>query len=377
MKDVVQTPTHFVWAVEGKAITIHLDFGVVDRIASDVMRGFGAVPKRGAEVGGILLGSFEEWEGQTVVKVQDFELVACDYLRGPSYLLTENDESRFAESVARAKTQDLLPVGFFRSHTRKGFGLADEDVALFEKYFGQNRQVILLVRPFAAKTSLGGFFIKEGDEFHRENSYREFPFRRKDLGGGNPPPARISPPELPESVNTPFAHPEPDLRDWIKTHRGEPRKPAELTDVEAVPVALHSDNSTANLRKRWVWVPLSLVFLVVGVVTGFQIAMLLNRQDVERASKRSFSLGLTADWENDRIAVRWDRESAPIQNAQSGSLRILDGQYSKMVALDERQLRNGSVLYMSADNRVSFRLEVNTRQGTQFIETANYIPDGR
>jgi hypothetical protein len=48
-----------------------------------------------------------------------------------------------------------------------------------------------------------------------------------------------------------------------------------------------------------------------------------------------------------------------------------------MVALDERQLRNGSVLYMSADNRVSFRLEVNTRQGTQLIETADYIPASR
>lgn len=377
MENGVQTPTHYVWEVAGKPIAIHLEFGVVDRMAMDVMKGFGAVPKRGAEVGGVLLGTFGEADGKTVVRIEEFQPIVCDYLRGPSYLLTEKDEARFAEAVAKAKTGELLPVGFYRSHTREGLGLADEDLALFGKYFGQMRQVILLVRPFATKTSMAGFFFPEGESFRRESSYQEFPFRRKDLGGGNSPALRNLAAELPAAGTAPLETQGPDLREWIKTQRGESLRPAKTEAVEAPRFGLSQENSTAKFRSRWVWAPLSLVFLIVGVVTGFQGAMMLNRGDVELAAARSVSMGLSAGVENGKIAVRWNRESAPIQNAQAGSLRILDGEFSKVVTLDERQLRNGSVVYMSAENRVSFRLEVTTRQRTQVIETVDYQPAGR
>src|SRR2546423_15153141 len=47
----------YIWkAPAGDGPAIHLSLDVVDHMLQDVMRGFGAVPKRGAEVGGILLG---------------------------------------------------------------------------------------------------------------------------------------------------------------------------------------------------------------------------------------------------------------------------------------------------------------------------------
>jgi hypothetical protein len=377
MENLAPAPTHYVWEVAGKSIAVHLDFGVVDRLAIDVMRGFGAVPKRGAEVGGILLGSYAESGGKTIVKVEDFEPVVCDYLRGPSYLLTEKDELRFAAAADRVKTREWMPVGFYRSHTRDGLGLTNEDLALFERYFGKSHHVILLVRPFATKTSVAGFFFQEGDELRRESSYLEFPFRRKDLGGGNSPVLRSFAAETSNAAVDRAEAPETDVRDWVKVKRMESVKQTALTATEPPALVSRSENSTAKFRSPWVWAPLTLVFLIIGVVVGFQGAMMLNRQDVDRALKRSVSLGLTTAWENGRIAVRWDRESAPVQDAQSGFLRILDGEYSKAVTLDERQLRNGIVLYMSTDNRVSFRLEVKTRQGTQIIETTDYIPARR
>jgi hypothetical protein len=72
--------------------------------------------------------------------------------------------------------------------------------------------------------------------------------------------------------------------------------------------------------------------------------------------------------------VRWDRASTAIHDAVSGSLRIMDGEYSKVVNLDSRQLQNGSVIYMSAENKVSFRLEVTTRQKTTITETVDFVP---
>mgnify|MGYP003380347882 CR=1 FL=1 len=45
------------------------------------MTGFGAVPRRGAEVGGILLG---RWEMETdTIWVDDVVLAQCEHRRGP------------------------------------------------------------------------------------------------------------------------------------------------------------------------------------------------------------------------------------------------------------------------------------------------------
>lgn len=370
MENLVQAPSHYVWEVAGKPISIHLEFGVVDRLGMEVMRGFGAVPKRGAEVGGLLLGSFEKSDENIVVRVGEFVPVACDYLRGPSFLLTEKDEARFAEAVERAKSGDLALVGFYRSHTRDGLGLTDEDLELFGRYFGTPSEVILLARPFATKTSIGAFFFEEPGGFRRESSYQEFPFRRKDLGGGASPPMRREPVmELPSQGVAGEEAGSPDLRDWIRTQRGEPRPTA--PPVEKIQA---QSQAPAQFRSRWVWVPLSLVFLVVGLVVGFQGALMLNQGDAERAAFQTLSMGLNVRLENGKAVLRWNRNSPAILHATSGVLRILDGDSSKVVTLDTRQLLHGTVIYMSADSPVNFRLEVTTDQKTVITESADFTP---
>ena len=68
-------PGYYAWELPGKPVVIHISLDVIDRISIDVMRGFGAVPKRGAEVGGVLLGTIETMEdgGQTLVRIEDYE----------------------------------------------------------------------------------------------------------------------------------------------------------------------------------------------------------------------------------------------------------------------------------------------------------------
>jgi hypothetical protein len=373
MENLVQAPSHYVWEVAGKPVSIHLDFTVVDRLAMDVMRGFGAVPKRGAEVGGLLLGSIGLADGKLTVTVEDFVPVVCDYLRGPSYLLTEKDEAKFAEAVEKAKREaegGQKLVGFYRSHTREALSLADEDLEMFDRYLGDSSQIILLVRPFATRTSTGAFFFQENGGFRRESSYQEFPFKRRDLGGGATTPVRSFSQELTPMPAVTEEGQGPDLREWIKSRGGD-------TGVKAPRVEKQKSKSAeppAQFKSKWVWIPLSFVFLVMGIVVGFQSALMMNRGDTQRVSTGSISLGLTAKVESGKVVVRWDRAAAAIQNAASGSLRILDGDFSKIVNLDTRQLQNGSVIYMSAENRVSFRLEVITNQKATISETADFTP---
>src|SRR6266852_3299794 len=113
-------PGYYVWRVEGQPVVVHLHLEVVDRLGPEIMRGFGAIPKRGAEVGGLLLGTIEHGD-QTIVRIEDFEPVACDYKRGPSFLLTEDDAAAFeraCESWQPDASRKAYAVGYYRSHTR-------------------------------------------------------------------------------------------------------------------------------------------------------------------------------------------------------------------------------------------------------------------
>ena len=379
MENQVQTPPHYIWEVAGKPVTIQVDFDVIDKLAMEVMRGFGAVPRRGAEVGGVLMGSIEVGD-KLLVRVEDFVPVPCDYMRGPSYLLTENDEARFAqmvENTKQASEKRLYAIGFYRSHTRDGLALSDEDLEMHAKYFGDPTNVILLVRPYATKSSVGAFFFEESGGFRRESSYLEFPFRRRDLGGGASPSARNFSPEEPaqaqvgETVGGIGEQPSAldvdsgDRRDWLKTRENQD------------PGNTAAANSSARFRGKWVWVPLSFVFLLLGVIIGFQAALLLNRGETQKVAQQSLSLSLTAQLESGKVVIRWDRRSAAVQNARGGTIRIQDGDFIKTVNLDTKQLQNGSVIYMTADSRVSFRLEVTTQERGAISETVEFVPAGR
>src|ERR1700704_1938577 len=105
-------PGYFVWQVPGQPALIHLNLDVVDRMAAEIMRGFGAVPKRGAEVGGLLIGVMSQGHVSTI-RIEDFEAIPCIYARGPSYLLTDPERALFDDVVQRRRNEI---VGYYRSH---------------------------------------------------------------------------------------------------------------------------------------------------------------------------------------------------------------------------------------------------------------------
>src|SRR4051812_18485854 len=119
-------PGYFVWQAPGESVVIHLSVDLVDRMSADIMRGFGLVPKRGAEVGGILIGT----RNSSTIRVDNFETVPCTYARGPSFLLTEPERAAF-DDVCRRRSGEI--VGYYRSHTRDGLALQPEDIQLLEQ----------------------------------------------------------------------------------------------------------------------------------------------------------------------------------------------------------------------------------------------------
>jgi hypothetical protein len=354
-------PGYYVWEVPGKPVVVHIHLDVVDRLLSEVMRGFGAVPKRGAEVGGILIGTIEHGDS-TIVRIEDFESVECSYTRGPSYLFSDGDGPGFAAACHRWEPDDsreAYAVGYFRSHTRDGMSLAAEDIEIMDEFFPSPAHVALLVKPYGTKVSAAGFFIREDGVFP-ETTPLEFPFRRREMTGEEPPPRRSMIERRPrqrELRPLPPA-PEPEF---------EPEVPEPLR--QPGPAYAVTLPSRSRMRSA-MWIPLSFIFLLFGVALGLMIA--LARGPQSHGDSQDFSLGLSVSKADDNLRVKWDPQMPAIHTSTRGSLEIEDGSYTKSVDLDTAQLQNGSIIYRNSSNTVRFRLIVYPKARLSVVETMEW-----
>ena len=378
----------YVWEPADKAISVRLSLDVVDRMQQDVMRGFGAVPKRGAEVGGILLGRAATGD-KTVVTIDDFVLVPIEYKRSPSYLLSEEDAQAFDAAVEKARNSpDPLPspVGYFRSHTRDGVGLGAEDLAIFQMHFPEPETVALIIKPYGTKVSQAGFYFKEDGKFQSGPPLLEFPFRRRDLDPEAPvPPRPIRPPErssdrpsdraalraMPRerSEHRPLGF---DATSETWTVPGSARQPVDAaSDPEAALAAELLLESKRRGRGGWVWVPLSFIFLLLGVLLGFQAAQSMRPQ-LPPGSNEPYKLNVSVTRSGNNLQVKWDRQALAVRTAQKGLLTIEDGTYSKPVPLNSFDLQSGSVVYPPYSDHVRFRLDVMVNARDTVSETVDW-----
>ena len=166
--------TFYEWTSPSNSITIRLDVDTARRLALVVKWGFEARPTRGLEVGGLLLGRSAP-EDRPITIIEDFEPIESEHRRGPSYTLSEKDRRLLEKKLsAHANRRGLGVVGYWRSHTRPGLYLDQEDYSAILTYFTDPAQVFLLLKPSAAGQSVGGFFFWEDGDIRRESPYEKF-----------------------------------------------------------------------------------------------------------------------------------------------------------------------------------------------------------
>ncbi len=354
-------PDYYVWEVAGKSVVVHLHLDIIDRLLAEVMRGFGAVPKRGAEVGGVLIGTIETGT-PCIVRIEDFEPVECDYKRGPSYLFTDDDAAAFEEACGRWQQDGSRPgyaVGYFRSQTRDGFMLGAEDIELMDRFFPSPCHIALLIKPYGTKVSAAGFFFREDGVFP-ETTPLEFPFRRRELAGEEAPPRRSMIERRPRRRGSRTLVPSGD-----EDYNGSDDL-SSLGSAYAVTAP-----SKSRLRTGWVWLPLSFIFLLLGVLLGFQAALNISPR-MSTGAGQDFELGLAVLKNDENLSVKWDRQALAIRTAQSGVLEIEDGKFTKSVELDPAQLQNGNIIYRNSSKAVKFRLIVYPKSKVSVTETMEW-----
>ncbi len=155
-----------------------------------------------------------------------------------------------------------------------------------------------------------------------------------------------APPE-PHVPYRPFAMPEP---------LGEPQ--ATMMAVASAPAGPAAPIQT-NRRVRWSWVPLSTMFLVIGILLGIDATWSLQRVPAD-----PYNLKLSLSRNANALTLSWDRSAPAIQAARRGTLLIEDGPVTIPRDLEAAELRTGSVVYTPVTNKVHFRLQVSQATAT-------------
>lgn len=366
--------TFYTWEPGGKAATVQIQFDVVDRILLDVMRGFGAVPKRGAEVGGILLGTAEAANGRILVRVESFEPVPCDHASGPSYILSEDDRVAFTDSLARwgrGPDRPIYAVGYYRGHTRDGLCLAAEDLAILEEWFPDPSAIALVIKPYATRVSLAGIFFREDGIFKADSSYLEFPFRRKELGGGSSGMERLTSAARFGQQKV-YSDPRVGVSGTADPAAG--KVPPQPVVIQEPKFAMLSDGGGKGkgIRSGWVWIPLSFIFTLLGTVIGFQVALGMRPKQPTNIYMEAWDMALTVRKSDESLSVTWDPLAPAVRNSTRGALVIQSRDETRTIELKNSQLQSGSAIYKSVPERVIFRLEVYPRERTVVSESVEF-----
>jgi len=396
----------YTWAVPQKPLSVRFPFPLIDRLEHEAVESFRSLHSRGSEIGGLLLGHVPP-KDPTVVSIEDYELIACDYSRGPLYRLSDADLGRLERAIEQRRAVPsgpggLVVAGFFRSHTRKGLALDADDLALFKQRFADPRQVALLIRPFATKASTAGIFIWEDGAVRGEASHLEFPFRSSELTPSKPveeasqplpgaappappeaaapkPPARgqivpiasrreiavpVPPPivEKAEPEIAPAKNPEPAAAAQAPAPAQENNASgaapgAPVPDVEALPAAgPFAANRSVKVAR-----------LAVAAAAGFVAIVLLfiypgflhhsSRPPVS-AQQDSSPLALRVEHSGADLMLTWNRESSAIKSATRAVIEISDGAQHENIDMDLALLRSGSIEYSPSGSDVVFRMEV-------------------
>jgi hypothetical protein len=359
----------FVWEAPGKPISIQLQFDVIDRVSPDILRGLGALKRRGAEVGGILLGRTEGGPHPKVI-VEDFAPVPSEYLTGPSYNLSEKDLVAFEATLERWKSDPagkLSVVGFYRSHTRDELYMDDADLGLARRYFPEPDSVFLLVKPFATRPCVAGFFFWENGEINRGASYLQFPFERRELGGGEPRAATT--PRKPQAEASPLPTHTPAVE------REPAAEPGQAAPTSSLSILSAEEPAHAAGKHGWRWVIVA-GFLMIASVTGFFAYRYLDNPQASASLASpipALPLKLSVFERKGQLDVTWDRNAVAVTKAKRGLLSITDGAKKRDLELTGLQLRNGRVLYSRLSGDVSLRLEVFPEGQPSVVESIRVI----
>jgi hypothetical protein len=258
--------------------------------------------------------------------------------------------------------------------------LDERDAAVFREFFPDPLDVALLVKPFATRPAIGGFFLKEKGALVTANTPLEFKFET---------PLKSSAPSAPPGTPEPAEEPvRPPPAATAAPSLPKPSSPAPRVQDRAP----DRDLFTAQLQPsspwpgRLIWAAFCVALLAFGAACGYEYAgrELLRQRSPGGVTERGglpnanlYAIQLQTLKTGSSVMVKWDRDAAPIQAALHGVLTVTEGANSKEVKLGFAELRNGTAMYPLTAPQIRFRLEVFFKDNRSFVESIVYREGAR
>jgi proteasome lid subunit RPN8/RPN11 len=381
--------TSITWSVPECPFTIEYPAQVLDDIRLAVMDAFFSLPRGGAEIGGILLGSFDN--GRLVIR--DYAALDCEHANGPSFTLSPRDEARLTELVSTHANDagGRRPVGWYHSHTRSEIFLSEADLAIHSRFFPESWQVALVMKPHTFQPTRLGFFFRQADGSIqadrpcREDSLDALPVRQMPVGMPAAAPSndysarRLRPDPVAERIpeSAPPAVP-------ASAPRALPEAAGPLP--EPAPAALPSPKfliESPAAGRRWMVVGIGVVAILGILGAAFEVRdMWLPRilsafRPVPASAPApipSPSLGLSTIDRDGQLQISWNRNSAAVQRASDAVLEITEGgPMLTAIQLDTAHLQAGSFTYVRTAEKVDVRLTVHQKDGPDLREITSFL----
>jgi hypothetical protein len=331
------------WIEAERKFAIHIPSDVIRRLEAESWIGFKRVPRRGLEIGGILLGRTETGDDITTFWIDGFQQVESEHRSGPSYVLSESDFSHLQEALAKNKSASL---GIFRSQTRsEQLVLQEPDVKLFGRCFENGPAVFLMLGPVPG---IAAFFAQADGSLKCIHQFR-LPTSRMSMMAGRSDP--ISHPSSQQDQPQVLVLPEPQASHPPAEHI---EKPTETPAVIVVPRAAVSEALAS--KARWV-LPLvaALLILAAGASMTWKAPKPLRAAPDRKAPEY---LHLTVERAGSALRLLWDQNSSTVHAATRAVLHIEDGNAQTDRDLGPSQLSAGSITYEPKSPDVTFRMDV-------------------
>jgi len=345
------------WSECDRKFAIYFPPDVISRLGAESWIAFKRVPRRGLEIGGILLGRTETRDDITTFWIDGFQQVESEHRLGPSYVLSESDISHLQEAITKKKSASL---GIYRSQTRsEQLVLQEPDVNLFGRCFEARPALFLMLGPVPG---IAAFFAQADGSLKCVHQF-SLPSSRMSMMAGRT--ATGSEPDQPPALALPEAQASRQPGDVEK-----PAVPIRLGVVAPKAVAAKRVLLKAALSKalskalaskdRWLFPAISAVLIlsVIGSMTWKTPRPLLAAPD----RKPPEYLHLTVERAGSALRLLWDQNSSTVHAATRAVLHIEDGNAQSDRDLDPSQLSAGSITYEPKSPDVSFRMDVYSTQ---------------
>ncbi len=315
--------------------TLRIEYSAeaIEAVRTAAVEGLYKLARGGLDVGGLLLGR----KDGDILHILGSRPIACEHARGPSFLLSPNDEAaldaQLASLASEAEASGLALAGWYRSNTRGGLLLTGEDLALWDRCCPEPWQVALVLHPERLKPTRAAFFLRPRGGWAGE----PVPALIVELAPPHkaPPVAATPPPPAPsqEAAASPAAPP-PDA--------GQP----------AAPAASHlpSGRRPASRRPAF-WLLFALAWCIAAVSLAFGLREYWLPPDVS-----PFPLRLTES--SGQVFIEWDAAKGRIRTAGSGTLEVDDGGWRTSYQLSAGQVRSGRLTYIRTSPDVAVRLRL-------------------